>query len=55
MGVKLYQGVPSIKELDDKELQGAACDLELRGSAVPYTSSTWKSTHFSASKSVALC
>ena len=37
------------KELDSKELHealGGECDLELRGSAVPCTSSTWSQPTF---------
>ena len=33
------QGAPLSEELDGKELHEAACDPELRGSAVSYTSS----------------
>ena len=37
------------EELNGKELHGALgceCDLELRGSAVPWTSSTWSQPTF---------
>ena len=37
------------EELDGKELRGALggeCDLDLRGSAVPLTSSTWSQPTF---------
>ena len=55
MGLNGCQGASWSEELGEKELHGAARDLELRRSAVFYASSTWKSTHISPSTSVILC
>ena len=58
MGMDGCRGTPWSEELDDKKLHGALgreCDLEPRGFAVSWTSSTW-STHISTSTiSVVLC
>ena len=49
MEVNGCQGTPWSEELDGKELHGALdgkCDLELRESAVSWTSSTWSQPTF---------
>ena len=51
-GVNGCQGASWSEELDGKQLRGAACNLELKGSAVSYTPSTWKSIHLSPSTSM---